>query len=101
MRRESRIFDQRFECAIAREKAAAIRPVVRLVGDVRFNERACHKSVVVDSIFGQVPVVAEHYLKVRKKILIGIKQFAEVIEAFVRIDRFCMFVFHGGHYTIF
>ena len=100
-RRESRVFEQRFERTITCEEAATIRPVVRFVGNSGFDERASHKGIVVDSLFGQIPVVVEHGFKIGKKSLTGVKQFAEVIEALVWADCFYMLVFHAGYYTIF
>lgn len=99
--RESGTCEQRFEIAIACEEGAAIRPVVRFIGDSWFDKRARHECGVVDSVFGQVPVVVEHRLEVCKKGLGGVKQFAEVVEALVWADCFFMLVIHGGYYTIF
>lgn len=93
------LFDNAFQFAVACKKTAAIRPVVRLVGNARREERARDEIGVADSVFGQIPVVVEHVLEVREKLAAGVKKFMEAVETLLGADCFVGFVFHGRYYT--
>jgi len=92
-----RLDEKLFQSAIACKKTAAIRPVVRLVGNARREECARHEVGVADSVLGLFPVVVEHVLEVREKLAAGVKKFMEAIEALLGANCFYMFVFHGRY----